>query len=188
MFKLLPLFCLCTFAFAAEPGWVSATDEKRVTRDGEWRVDRFRYAAAEHLHSMEEGASLTFGYEGTAVAVRLAALHPPAAMVLRSPFTSLVDVGRVHYPFLPVGWLLEDRFSSIDLVGEMTVPTLVVAGDRDRVVPAKQSRRLFERIAGSKKLVLLTGLDHTDPALTDGPPLINAVDAFLATLGEDGRR
>ena len=125
---------------------------------------------------------------GSAVAVRLAALHPPAAMVLRSPFTSLVDVGRVHYPFLPVGWLLEDRFSSIDLVGEMTVPTLVVAGDRDRVVPAKQSRRLFERIAGSKKLVLLTGLDHNDPALTDGPPLINAVDAFLATLGEDGRR
>ena len=70
----------------------------------------------------------------------------------------------------------------------MAGPTLVVAGDRDRVVPAKQSRRLFERLAGSKKLVLLTGLDHNDPALTDGPPLIDAVDAFLATLGEDGRR
>ena len=41
MFKLLPLFCLCTFAFAAEPAWVSATDEKHVTREGEWRVDRF---------------------------------------------------------------------------------------------------------------------------------------------------
>ena len=78
MFKLLPLFCLCTFAFAAEPGWVSATDEKRVTRDGEWRVDRFRYAAAEHLHSMEEGASLTFAFEGTAVAVRLGGHNVPA--------------------------------------------------------------------------------------------------------------
>ena len=48
---------------------------------------------------------------GTAVAVRLAVEHPPAAMILRSPFTSLVDVGRLHYPILPVRWLLRDRFS-----------------------------------------------------------------------------
>ena len=39
---------------------------------------------------------------GSAVAIALASEHSPAAMVLRSPFTSLVDVGRIHYPFLPV--------------------------------------------------------------------------------------
>ena len=47
---------------------------------------------------------------GTGVAIALAAEFGPAAMVLRSPFTSLVDVGRHHYPFLPVNALLRDRF------------------------------------------------------------------------------
>ena len=47
---------------------------------------------------------------GTAVAVDLAAEHPPAALVLRSPFTSMGDLGQHHYPFLPVRLLLRDRF------------------------------------------------------------------------------
>ena len=123
---------------------------------------------------------------GSGVAVELAAAHPPAALVLRSPFTSLVEVGGAHYPFLPVGWLLEDHFASIDLADALTVPTLVLAGDRDRVVPAAQSRRLFERLTGPKELVMLSGLDHNDPALTDVPPLIDAVDAFLAARGGAG--
>ena len=53
---------------------------------------------------------------GTAVAVGLAVEHPPAALVLRSPFTSMGDLGRHHYPFLPVGLLLRDRFPAIDQI------------------------------------------------------------------------
>jgi len=45
---------------------------------------------------------------GTVVAVDLAVEHPPAALVLRSPFTSMADVGQHHYPFLPVRLLLRD--------------------------------------------------------------------------------
>jgi fermentation-respiration switch protein FrsA (DUF1100 family) len=54
---------------------------------------------------------------GTAVAVDLAVEHPPAALVPRSPFTSMADLGRYHYPFLPVRLLLRDRFSAIDQIG-----------------------------------------------------------------------
>ena len=86
---------------------------------------------------------------GTAVAVRLAVEHPPAALILRSPFTSMVDVGRLHYPILPVRWLLRDRFSSIDAIGGVRSPVLVVAGDRDRIVPLEQSRQLFEKRAAA---------------------------------------
>ena len=39
---------------------------------------------------------------GTALAIALAVEHPPAGVILRSPFTSLVEVGQTHYPFLPV--------------------------------------------------------------------------------------
>ncbi len=57
---------------------------------------------------------------GAGVVVGLAAEHPPAGLVLRSPFTSLADVGRVHYPFLPVGALLRDRYSVLETCREST--------------------------------------------------------------------
>ena len=50
---------------------------------------------------------------GSAVAAELAEAHPPAALILRSPLTSLTDVGRFHYRYLPVGWLLRDRFDTL---------------------------------------------------------------------------
>jgi fermentation-respiration switch protein FrsA (DUF1100 family) len=67
---------------------------------------------------------------GTAVAVDLAVEHPPAALVLRSPFTTMGDLGQHHYPFLPVGLLLQDRFAAIDQIQRIRVPLLVIAGVR----------------------------------------------------------
>ena len=72
---------------------------------------------------------------GAAVAVALAAEHPPAALILRSPFTSLADIAAVHYPFLPAGLMLRDRYESIERIGRVRAPLLVVAGQRDRIVP-----------------------------------------------------
>jgi fermentation-respiration switch protein FrsA (DUF1100 family) len=116
---------------------------------------------------------------GSAVAVRLAVEHAPAALILRSPFTSLEDVGRLHYPILPVRWLLRDRFSSIDAIASVRSPVLFVAGDRDRIVPLEQSRRLFERAPEPRDLVVVRGADHNDAALLDGRELMNAVQKFV---------
>ena len=116
---------------------------------------------------------------GSAVAVRLAVEHAPAALILRSPFTSLVDVGRLHYPILPVRWLLRDRFSSIDAIASVRSPVLIVAGDRDRIVPVEQSRRLFERASGPRELVVVRGADHNDAELIEGRQVIDAVRKFL---------
>lgn len=119
---------------------------------------------------------------GAAVAIRLATETPPFALVLRSPFTSLTDVGRHHYPFLPVRWLLRDRYPSLERAGSLTCPALVIAGDRDRIIPIEQSRRLYEALAGKKRLVEIEGADHNDEALLVGSELIQAVLAFVAEL------
>ena len=74
---------------------------------------------------------------GAAVAVGLAVERPPAALVLRSPFTSLADVAAVHYPWLPVRRLLLDRYPSIERIGSVRVPVMVIAGDRDDIVPER---------------------------------------------------
>lgn len=120
---------------------------------------------------------------GAAVALELSTEHPPAALVLRSPFTSLTDVGRVHYPFLPVALLLRDRYPSIELIEEVEAPILVVAGERDRIVPPIQSRRLYEAASEPKRLVVIEGADHNDHALATGEPLVSETISFLRALG-----
>jgi fermentation-respiration switch protein FrsA (DUF1100 family) len=120
---------------------------------------------------------------GAAVALALVVEQPPAALVLRSPFTSLVAMARRSYPFLPVEWLVWDRYPSLDRVTRLTVPVLVVAGDADGVIPVAQSRAVYDAAPPPKRLVIVAGADHNDVALSDGPPLIDALVAFLAEHG-----
>jgi uncharacterized protein len=117
---------------------------------------------------------------GAAVALRLAVERPPAALVLRSPFASLAEVGRLHYPLVPVSLLLRDRYDSAALAGRLAAPLLVVAGGRDRIVPASHSRRLFAAAPEPKRLVVLDGADHNDHDLLAGPRLLAELRAFLA--------
>jgi uncharacterized protein len=119
---------------------------------------------------------------GSAVAVHLAAEHSPAALVLRSPFASMADVGQHHYPFLPVRLLLRDRYASIDRIRDVRCPVLVIAGAQDRIVPLEHSRRLYEAVSSAKKLVILPEADHNDAALASGRDMIAAIVQFLASI------
>lgn len=119
---------------------------------------------------------------GTAVATTLAAEHAPAALILRSPFASMVDVGRTHYPFLPVRWLLRDRYEAIDAIARVTSPVLVIAGARDSIIPLDQSRRLFDAARAPKEMIVLPGADHNDYALLAGREMIDGIVRFLEGL------
>jgi uncharacterized protein len=120
---------------------------------------------------------------GAAVALGLAVQRPPAALVLRSPFTSLPDVGAVHYPWLPVRQLLLDRYPSIERIPSVSAPLLVIAGDRDDIVPLSLSRRLYDAAAEPKRFVVVPGAGHNDPALLDGPQLLGEIEGFLSSTG-----
>lgn len=119
---------------------------------------------------------------GTGVAVRLATEHTPRALILRSPFTSLTDVGRHHYPFLPVRALLSDRFASIDRVAHIKCPLLVITAAHDSVVPSEQSRRLYEAAPSPKHLVVIEGVNHNDYELLAGPRLNGEILKFLHSV------
>jgi fermentation-respiration switch protein FrsA (DUF1100 family) len=112
---------------------------------------------------------------GSAVVTELATEHPPAGLVLRSPFVDLASVGRIHYPFLPVRMLLRDRYPLAELLASVKVPTTVVYGSRDSIVPPEQSRAVAAAAPGETRVVEIAGADHNDPALLDGGKLIEAV-------------
>lgn len=119
---------------------------------------------------------------GSAVAVGLAVEQAPFALILRSPFTSLVDVGRLHYPFLPVALVLRDRFTSRDRIAGVKSPLLVIAAAKDSIVPASQSERLYAAASPPKRLVIIDGAGHNDEEILAGPRVIAAIVDFLGSL------
>ena len=118
---------------------------------------------------------------GSGVAVPLAAARPVRGVALVSPFDSLRSVGRRHYPFVPVSLLLRHPFDSLAHAPSLEAPLLVVAGDRDRIVPAPHSRRLLEAWTGAKRWVLLPEADHNRIHLHPG--YRPALREFLGSLG-----
>ncbi len=112
---------------------------------------------------------------GAVVVTELAVAHPPAGLVLRSPFVDLAAVGREHYPFLPVRLLLRDRYPVAEQVARVEVPTTVVLGTADSIVPPEQSKAVAAAAGQLHRTVEARGADHNDAVLLDGDQLVAAV-------------
>jgi uncharacterized protein len=155
----------------------------RPSEDGLARDAR---AAVAYLASVGFGPERTvyFGESlGAAVVSELATEYPPAGLVLRSPFVDLASLGSHHYPFLPVRALLRDRYPVAENVAGVSVPTVVIYGSADSVVPAEQSRTVAQQSAGLVNTVVVQGADHNDAAVVDGPSVIGAVVDLVRRIG-----
>jgi pimeloyl-ACP methyl ester carboxylesterase len=117
---------------------------------------------------------------GGGVVTELAVAHPPAGLLLRSPFTELADTAAEHYPFLPVRLLLKDRYPVAEHVRRVRVPTAVVFGSVDSVVPPAQSRAVANAAAGPVTVVEIRGADHNDPVLLAGSRVVGAVVGLVS--------
>ena len=115
---------------------------------------------------------------GAGVATLLAAEVAPAALVLRSPFTSLSDMARTHYRIVPT-ILLRDRYEVENTMAELHLPLLVILGTADSIVPPRLSLSVFEAANQPKRLVEMEGLAHNDPGLASGANLAEEIRVFV---------
>ena len=97
---------------------------------------------------------------GSGVAVDVAARRPVAGLVLISPFTSIPNVASKLMWWLPVKLLMNQRFPSIDKIGRVRAPVLIIHGDADTLIPPEEGRRLFDAANEPKRLEILRGVDH----------------------------
>jgi pimeloyl-ACP methyl ester carboxylesterase len=97
---------------------------------------------------------------GSGVAVQLAAQRPVAGVVLVAPYDSLVAVGKRHYPFLPVSWMLKHRFESAALAPKISAPLLCIVAVDDEIIPVEHAKRLYDAWGGEKRWVGLEGAGH----------------------------
>jgi pimeloyl-ACP methyl ester carboxylesterase len=99
---------------------------------------------------------------GCAVAAQVARGRPEkvGGLVLVSPFNRLADVAAYHYPWLPVRGLLRDTWRSDEALRGFSEPVAILAAERDRIVPAKFARRLYDGHPGRKLMHVIAGEDH----------------------------
>ncbi len=152
--------------------WKYATDERNVASD---RIVLF-------------GESLGGGVTTRLAAERSQMGTPPAGVILRSTFSSLVDVGKYHYPWLPVRILLVDQFLSLEHIPKVTCPILQIHGARDTIVPISLGHKLFESAPETsanglqRRFVRLINANHNDVLHVAKTELSRAVSKFLAQL------
>lgn len=117
---------------------------------------------------------------GSGVAVHLAANRPLRGVVLVSPYDSMVEVAKHHYPFLPVSLLLRHRFDSVSRAPRIDVPLLCLVALEDRIVPAERSRVLFNSWRGVKTLREIARRDHDN--VSEDAEYWRSVAQFLQSL------
>lgn len=139
------------------------------------------YDHAAKLPEVDPKRVYAFGRSlGSGVAVRLAAERALAGVILVSPFDSLVEVGKRHYPFLPVRWMLRHRFDSVSRAPKIETPLLSFVAANDEIIPPEHSKRLYDAWAGPKRWVELGGAGHNS---VGGQQFWQNVRTFLAGAG-----
>lgn len=99
----------------------------------------FDKISASHATIAALGRSL-----GSGVALHLAANRQLDHLVLITPYDSILEIAKTNFRFFPVGLLLKDRYDSLSIANHIRVPTLIIAGAQDNIIPISHSSRLFD--------------------------------------------
>ena len=147
----------------------------RPTEQGLYQDARAGMAFLKQQHIPIQHVVLYGESLGTGVATKMATEYPKAcALILQSPYTTLTDLGKHHYPWIPIApW---DKFDSLNRVKSIHMPLLALHGTADRVVPYKQGRALFEAANEPKQWVILKNQGH---AGLWTPEFIQTVSEFI---------
>ncbi len=148
--------------------------EKGTYRDGE---AAYRYLAEER--KVPEAQILFYGESlGCAIAIELAQRHPAVGLILESPFTSTIAMGKLVFPWLPVKWMVRYRYDNLSKIPKIHLPLLILHSRQDEVVPFSMAQELFAAAPGPKSFYELQG-GHNDGYDTTGSGYEQAIQRFL---------
>jgi pimeloyl-ACP methyl ester carboxylesterase len=117
---------------------------------------------------------------GGAIGIELAIHHPEAAgLIAESTFTTMTDMGKRQFKYLPVELLLNQYFDSLHKVDKLKIPVLYIHGTKDSLIPYKMSERLFEKTPQPKFLKLIEGGGHGNSSLIGWVEYRDAFSAFV---------
>ena len=163
--------------YAEHPGYGDSEGEPSSTS-----FARSAEAAAKRAEEFATGLPLFTGGNslGSYCALHLASRGLAQGVILRSPPSSIAEIGARRFPFMPVRWLLRHDFDNLALAREVRVPVLVVHGDADTIVPLRDAQRLVEALGDHGELVIAVGCGHNDVPFWRRGPFGPRIDEFLS--------
>lgn len=170
-------FDVLTFDYAGYGRSAGRPDEQGTYRDA-----RAALEALLRRDGVEPERLIYFGESlGGAIALELALSSPPAGLVLQSTFTSIRDMARLHYPFIPRP-AVPDAYPSLRLIAGLRAPLLFLHGDRDEIVPLVYGQALFDAAPEPKAIRVLRGVAHNDVLACAAREWVDAIAGWAAAI------
>jgi fermentation-respiration switch protein FrsA (DUF1100 family) len=156
--------------------------EGRTTEQGIYRDAEAAWQYLTETNKIPESRIIVFGRSmGASAAAYLAARHCPLALIVESSFTSVPDIAREYYPWLPVRWLSRLRHSAEDFVRETESPVLVIHSRDDEIVPFHHGEAIFQAAGKPRSFIEIRGT-HNDAFLRDEKNYLAGLRSFLDQL------
>ena len=137
-------------------------------RDGEMNEQNFVADAEQSIalaHRLYGAPLLVIGESlgaGVAAAASSSQRDKTAGLLLITPWDSLEHVAAYHYPWVPVKWLLRDRYDSVVHLASFPHPVVVLLAEQDSIVPARFGTALYESLTAPKQLTVAKSAEHND--------------------------
>ena len=149
-------------------------NEKGLYEDAESAIRWLKTKGINEKNIIIYGESL-----GTGVAVEIAQNKNYAGVILESPFTSMINMGKKYYPFFPVSFLLKDKFESHKKINNIFVPILIIHGEVDKIVPYAMGKKMF-KLANEPKF--FHSQEYGDHMVEYDEKLLSALKLFIQSL------
>ena len=157
--------------------------EGRISEQGTY-IDA--KAAFEYLRSRRDinhEKIVFFGRSlGSALAVDLAINEKCCGLILETPFTSMKELAKTLFPYIPVGYILQTKYDCITKIRDVKTPILILHGDRDELVPIEQGKTLYEAANEPKEFYTIPGATHNDTYIVGGEEYFNVIKRFVNKL------
>jgi len=146
-------------------------NEEGLYEDAKSSLDWLKSKGVKEKNLILYGESL-----GTAVAIETAQNKNLAGIILESPFTSMIELAQKYYPFLPVKFLLKDKYETVNKLPNVTSPILILHGKLDTIVPFVMGEKLY-RQANKPKFKYF--IDNDDHMMRYDQDLLNEIKKFI---------
>ena len=135
---------------------------------------------------LEQEQIIIFGRSlGGAVACWLAERHRPAGFIMESSFSSIADIGKHYYPYLPTSLLARIKYPSIDRISNIRSPILIIHSKGDEIIPYNHSERLFTEAIKEKttqKTFMEINGGHNEGFIISGKKYSDGLDKFISDI------
>ena len=154
-----------------------------ISEKGFYLDSEAAYQVARKWAEKHKAKLIVFGRSlGGIAATHLGATKSCDGLILESTFTNMGAMARAHYPLPFAESLLKHRLNAVDEIDQVRAPILFFHGDKDRIVPIRLGRGLFEAAPDPKEFVVIPGAGHNDTFYVAGKEYFDKLESFLGKL------